>query len=88
VPTIVGWKVHEWLWRGGYEAVGARADEVAKIYQLSDMEEVREIIKKYNVGWIVVGENERINYQVNDVFLLMLGEKVFEYGETYILQVR
>jgi hypothetical protein len=36
----------------------------------------------------VVGENERINYQVNDVFLLMLGEKVFEYGETYILQVR
>ena len=32
LPTIEGWLVHEWLWRGGYEAPAARVAEVEKIY--------------------------------------------------------
>ena len=32
LPTIEGWVVHEWLWRGGYDAPAARQAEVDKIY--------------------------------------------------------
>ncbi|EKD53553.1 MAG: hypothetical protein ACD_61C00018G0001, partial [uncultured bacterium] len=33
VPTIQGWRVHEWLWRGGYEPVALREIEVREIYE-------------------------------------------------------
>jgi len=33
LPTIQGWLVHEWLWRGGYEAPAARQQEVDQVYQ-------------------------------------------------------
>jgi uncharacterized membrane protein len=88
VPTVLGWKVHEWLWRGGYDAVGKRADEVAKIYPAKDIEEVKGLINQYNVGWIVVGENERNSYQVNEELLLDLGEKVVETNGGYLIWVR
>ena len=32
LPTIQGWLVHEWLWRGGYEVPAARAAEVDQVY--------------------------------------------------------
>jgi uncharacterized membrane protein len=32
LPTIEGWLVHEWLWRGGYDGPAARVAEVEKIY--------------------------------------------------------
>lgn len=32
LPTIEGWLVHEWLWRGGYEAPAGRATDVDTIY--------------------------------------------------------
>ncbi len=33
LPTIQGWLVHEWLWRGGYDAPAARAAEVDQVYK-------------------------------------------------------
>ncbi len=32
LPTIQGWLVHEWLWRGGFDQPGSRRDEVSLIY--------------------------------------------------------
>jgi len=32
LPTIQGWVVHEWLWRGGYDAPAARQRDVDTIY--------------------------------------------------------
>ncbi len=32
LPTVEGWIVHEWLWRGGYDAPAARQTDVDKIY--------------------------------------------------------
>ena len=31
LPTVAGWVVHEWLWRGSYEPIAARAEEVTQI---------------------------------------------------------
>ena len=87
VPTIEGWRVHEWLWRGGYENVAARENDVREIYQGVGVDKTKEILRKYNVGWILVGENEKVTYKVNEEKLWKLGQIVWNMGETYIIKV-
>ena len=66
VPTIQGWRVHEWLWRGGYESVALREAEAREIYESRDSIKVDNLLKKYNVGWIIIGRDERSMYQINE----------------------
>lgn len=87
VPTIEGWRVHEWLWRGGFDTVAAREAEVREIYETEDPIKRDALLKKYNIGWIVVGEKERGIYQINTAGLSRLGKKVFSDGETYLIKV-
>ena len=28
LPTVLGWTVHEWLWRGSYDVPSARFDDI------------------------------------------------------------
>lgn len=87
VPTIQGWRVHEWLWRGGYDVVASREEEVREVYQGEDMVKSKVILQKYNIGWILVGQDERITYSVNEEKLWQLGEIVWRQGETYLIKV-
>jgi len=87
VPTIQGWRVHEWLWRGGYEVVAEREKEVAEIYQGKDINMTKNILNKYNVGWILIGQNERISYKINEEKLWKLGEIVWNLRDTYLIKV-
>lgn len=87
VPTIEGWRVHEWLWRGGYDVVSAREVEVREIYQGEKIEKTLEIVNKYNVGWVLVGLDEKIAYRVNEEKLWQLGEVVWSMGDTYLIKV-
>src|SRR3989344_92456 len=85
-PTVVGWKVHEWLWRGGYDQVAARANDVASIYTNNDPTLVKNLLKKYNVGWVVIGEKEKLSYEVNIKLLESLGEVVLKQGNSELIQ--
>jgi len=89
LPTIEGWLVHEWLWRGGYDAPGARAAEVEKIYNSNNVDEVDFILKKYNVKYIFVGDKEYEKFpNLDHTFFLNFGAKVvFSSGRTYIYQL-
>lgn len=87
VPSIEGWRVHEWLWRGGFDVVGKREVEVAEIYQGDDIEKTKMLFAKYNVGWVLVGQDERIKYKINEEKLWQLGQVVWRSGETYILKL-
>jgi len=87
VPSIEGWRVHEWLWRGGYDVVAEREADVREIYQGSSVEKTKEILKKYNVGWILIGQDEKISYKINEEKLWQLGKMVWSQGETYIIKV-
>ncbi|HOX96324.1 MAG TPA: DUF2298 domain-containing protein [Candidatus Woesebacteria bacterium] len=87
VPTIQGWRVHEWLWRGGFGVVAERQDEVTEIYQGEDLGDTAEILKKYNVGWILVGQDEKISYRINEEKLWQFGEVVWSTGETYLIKI-
>ncbi len=88
VPTIQGWRVHEWLWRGGYDVVAAREAEVRDIYQGESVEKTRFLLEKYNIGWILIGLDEKITYKINEEKLWQLGEMVWSQGDTYLIKVK
>lgn len=88
LPTIIGWPVHEWLWRGSYDEAGKRIPEVATLYESKDLNQTKEVIQKYNVEYIFVGTLEREKYKnLNEEKLESSGRVVFESGKTKIYKV-
>lgn len=88
LPTIQGWVVHEWLWRGSYDKVAARQKEVEVVFQGDDLSVAREILHKHQVRYIFYGSKEREKYpESNKERLSQLGQPVFKSGETVIYEV-
>jgi uncharacterized membrane protein len=88
IPAVIGWPVHEWLWRGSYDVVAPRRDEVRVIYESDDMEKTRAIIHKYGVKYIIVGGMERAKFSaLNERKLKELGTVVFWQGTMQIYQL-
>lgn len=88
MPTIQGWFVHEWLWRGSPDEPNKRNADVETIYTSEDLVATRELLQKYNVQYVVVGKLERdkyINLKVNK--FLTLGQLVFRSDGTDIYRV-
>lgn len=89
LPTIIGWPVHEWLWRGSYDEAGKRIPEVAAIYQSNDLNTVKNILRKYAVAYIFVGTLEKEKYpNLNEAGIASVGEIVFQSGNTKIYKVK
>lgn len=88
LPTIVGWRVHEWLWRGGYDPVGKRDDEVRDIYEGKGTEMAKDTLSKYKVKWILVTVDEKEKYKIVDTRVKSLGKVVWALGQSYIVEVR
>ncbi|MGN1141741.1 MAG: DUF2298 domain-containing protein [Oliverpabstia sp.] len=90
LPTILGWYVHEWLWRDGTEELNQRVGIVETIYTSNDEELVKSFLEEYQVEYIFVGRMEREKYEnLNENMLKSLGNVVFQDDSsgTYILQV-
>ena len=88
LPTIEGWLVHEWLWRGGYDQPNQRANEVEQIYQSSNITKAQQILEKYQVAYIFFGQLEREKYlQATQERLDQLGEPVYRAGKTVIYKI-
>ena len=88
LPTVEGWIVHEWLWRGGYDQPAARQTDVQKIYESEDIEEVKNLIQKYKIKYIFIGGKEYEKYlNINEVKFNNLGKIVFQSGKTKIYQI-
>lgn len=89
LPTIQGWVVHEWLWRGGYDEPGARTAEVQQIYESNDIDAVHQLLLKYSVKYIIVGpkEVEKYPHLNEDNFVTLGANLVFQSGSTKIYQL-
>jgi len=89
LPTVEGWIVHEWLWRGGYDGPAARQADVQKIYETKDVNEAKTLLQKYNVKYVFVGAKEYEKYpNLNEsIFLKIGGQVVFQSGKTKIYQL-
>ncbi len=87
LPTVLGWTVHEWLWRGSYDIPSPRIEEIKTMYESDDLEETKKLLKKYNVEYIFLGDLEREKYvELNAEKFEELGRVVFEKNQTKIIQ--
>lgn len=79
LPTVAGWWVHEWLWRGSPDYVGKRIPDIVNIYESEDINLTKQLINKYQIKYIVVSSLERQKYpNLNEEKFNLLGEKVFQ----------
>lgn len=88
IPNIIGWPVHEWLWRGSYDVVVARLEDVQQVYESEDVELTRTILIQYGVRYVIVGKLEREKYtRLQEWKFGELGKEVFRSGETGIYEI-
>lgn len=90
----INWKTHEWTWRfklpegvkvkpgmqleTGYGAVAALSDKVKLLYETSDIETARQLLREFNAAYVYVGFLEWQAYpQLQEEKFSLLGQKVF-----------
>ncbi len=77
-PTVAGWWVHEWLWRGSPDVVGKRIPDIQAIYQSNDVAASLQLLQKYHVQYVVISPLERQKYtMINESIFKLIGKKVF-----------
>lgn len=81
LPTVAGWWVHEWLWRGSADVVGKRIPDINDMYESENIELTKQLLKKYNVSYVVVSGQEKNKYtNLKENKFSKLGVKIFESG--------
>jgi uncharacterized membrane protein len=61
LPAVLGWSAHESQWRGSYTEQGKRDPDIAIIYTSRDDQKTLDLLHKWNVKYVILGETER-NY--------------------------
>jgi uncharacterized membrane protein len=88
LPTVVGWPVHEWLWRGTYDVVGPRVNDVKTLYTSSDLEKITNLINKYNISYVVVADLDRQKYtDLNEANFKKLGKIIYSKNGAKIYRI-
>lgn len=88
LPTVLGWTVHEWLWRGTYDVPAPRITDVQTLYESTDIEETRRLLDMYKVEYVFLGELERQKYPNLSVEKFEeLGKVIYQSGNTSIIQL-
>lgn len=88
LPTVLGWRVHEWLWRGGFDIPSQRTEEVRSVYERPLSAEAQRVLKEYDVRYVFVGDMEKEAYPGMDVVeVAKLGEVVFRSGGSFVLRI-
>lgn len=59
-PTLLGWENHEGQWRGTQEQINERAPVIAAIYTTPSAEVALDLLHRWNVRYVVLGEAERL----------------------------
>lgn len=88
LPTVLGWPVHEWLWRGTYDIIPPRSTDIETMYTTKDIKIFDILAQKYNVKYVFVGQLERTKYtNLTDAVLQKVGKIIFKQGSTVIYQL-
>lgn len=88
MPTILGWRVHEWLWRAGWDKPSLRTSEVEQIYLNPNGNSAQSYLEKYQIKYIVIGTKELETYpEIDIVGLLGLGEVVASSNNHYLIRL-
>ncbi len=84
LPTVLGWTVHEWLWRGSYDVPAARFDDITTLFETQNIAQAKRIIEKYNISYVYLGDLEYEKYRVYEEKFIELGKLVYEKNNTKI----
>jgi uncharacterized membrane protein len=95
LPGVVGWNYHQRQQRAVLRnnAVQERVDEVNAFFLSLDQEFIVDYLDKYNVEYIIVGQQEQAFYPAETLVKFetydgTLWDQVYEEGETVIYKVR
>jgi YYY domain-containing protein len=94
LPGVVGWEWHEQQQRASISSnwISERIDEIDDFYLTTDIEVTEDFLRKYDVRYIIVGQQERGHYpgpgldKFEDLEGLFWHE-VYHDGDTAILEV-
>ena len=102
LPTVLGWTVHEWLWRGEYDYQpddkrrqldatpyypAPRIGDIQIMYESEDLNVTKNLLQKYDVEYIFIGDLERQKYpNLNEQKWEQLGTVVYENNQTRIIE--
>jgi YYY domain-containing protein len=85
LPTVLGWPGHELQW--GHR-VGTRREDVERMYESPTTAGAEELLRRYEVRWVVVGPLERTEY--GDAGIAKwdaLGRRVYDREGTAVWQL-
>ncbi len=88
LPTVLGWTVHEWLWRGTYDIPAPRIPQVQMLYESSDINITKELIDKYKIEYVFIGDLEYQKYtNLNEQKFETIGKIIYKNGRTKIYKI-
>jgi uncharacterized membrane protein len=84
-PTVLGWPGHEGQWRD-HALQGSREQDIETLYTTNDWVVTQEIINRYDIRYIYVGNLERSTYQVNEEKFNSFLKPVYQQGSVTIYE--
>ena len=92
IPTVFGYQDHQFTWRNSsnlVEDVFTRQKDTNEFFTGDSSDKAQELVKKYQVNYIVISKSERDTYQekLKEDKLIKLGEIVFEKGDTKLIKI-
>ena len=93
LPSVIGWQWHQEQQRFGYRVdIAQRLFEVGKIYGETNTRQAIELLRKYRVRYVYVGQFERMLYSPEGLRKFVDGldgnvETVYSHGDVVIYQV-
>lgn len=99
----VNWMEHEYGWRAnksrlntsksdpieklGVGFLDKAAIDVRDLYETANLEEALNLIEKYGIKYVYIGDLERESYAVNEGKFEKIGENIYDQNEVVIYQI-
>ncbi|MBI2934831.1 MAG: hypothetical protein HYY29_04595 [Chloroflexi bacterium] len=77
LPTVVGWGMHEIMWRNDWAGVGERTNDIDNIYNGNSDVQVMALLRKYDVRYVYVGSLETQKYRPEGLAKFRLRSDLF-----------
>lgn len=69
------------------DLINIRQNDVKKIYESLDIENTKELLKRYKVKYVYIGDLEKQNYNVQESKFYQIGKVVFEYNNSKLFLI-
>jgi len=86
LPTVLGWGNHEGQWRDQV-LQGSREQDIETLYSTPDWFTAQEILDRYDIRYVYIGNLERSTYRVNEEKFGGFLKLVFQQGNVAIYEV-